>query len=154
MTFIGFSDNYTVPQRTKWLQDFLRLNVPTTHYLSIDPIMKGPHNKRVPTPNMTVLFATQTTRDNTLEQLKDTKPTTPDGNTLRLDRTKTQRQLDRNSALYEAKERLTKHPTTRNKNITIDWKERTVTVDNTPAFTQAKRDLTGTFTSTYTDLSF
>ena len=103
---------------------------------------------------MTVLFHSTTARDDALDKLKDTTPTTPDGNKLRLDKTKTQRQLDRNSSLYHAKDLLSKHPTTNNKTVDIDWKERAVTLDGTPTFKQTSRDVTGTFIPTYATLNF
>ena len=103
---------------------------------------------------MTVLFHSTTARDDALDKLKDTTPTTPDGNKLRLDKTKTQRQLDRNSSLYHAKDLLSKHPNNANKHVEIIWKDRTVEVDRQPTFNKNSRDVTGTFTPTYATLNF
>ena len=85
---MGFQETFKQPQRKKCLTDFLRLNLPDTPYLSIDPIYTGPYNKRVPTGNNTVTFTSQETRDEVLDKLKDVTPTTPDDKTLRLVRTK------------------------------------------------------------------
>ena len=124
----------------------------------MDPIYNGPYNKRRLTGNHTVTFATQDTRDDVLSKLKDLTPSTPDGAKLRLDKTKTQQQLTRNSALHLAKDLLSKDPNSQGKTITINWKldgtsNRMVTADTTTAFTQTRQDLTGTFHAPFTHLT-
>ena len=127
----------------------------------MDTIYNGPYNARVPTKVSHVEFHSTAQRDDFLKHNKDKQLTFTDiaHTTLRLDKKKTKRQERRNGALHHAKELLEKHALNANATVTLNWKldntrNRNVTVNGTPAFTQLPTDETGTFTTPYHSLTF
>ena len=161
VVFIGFPTSFTAPQRLTFMKDFLHRHDPHLTYATMDSVyQKDPTTHALTLTKVAYVELYSTTqRDNLLKAFKDTPPILTDGTTLRLDKKKTDTQRTRNWSLHHAHELLTKHHANANATVTINWKltdtrNRNVTVNNTPAFTQTPHELTGTFTDTYNTLSF
>ena len=159
VVFVGFPRTVTAKQRTSYLQDDLRSQDLVLTYANIDSIYQGPWNERTLTKVAFVEFHSNTQREDFLKPRKDEKITLtlPENSTatLRLDRKKTNRQRQRNYSLRHAKELLEKHFENKGATAKLNWqltdstskksnRNRMVTVNDTPAFTQTPPDLTGT----------
>ena len=59
----------------------------------------------------------------------------------------------KNWALRRAEELIKQSPAAQEQSVRIDWKSRSVTVNNTPAFVQMKDDLIGSFYAPFSALT-
>ena len=77
---------------------------------------------------------------------------TESGVNIKIKRAMTKINSKRNWALRRASELITQAPESRGHSVKIEWKDRTVTVNSTAAFIQAKDDLIGNFCAPYSAL--
>ena len=81
------------------------------------------------------------------------------GGMLKINRAKTNLQLQRNACLKKASGLITKHAASQNMEVKINWKveqskDRTVTVGGSTAFKQTSHDIEGKFYGPWEDLHF
>ena len=76
-----------------------------------------------------------------------------EGTTVKIKKSRTKVQSKRNWSLREAEKAIKASPPANGMEVKLEWKERSITVNNIVAFQQDKAELTGTFAPPYADLA-
>jgi hypothetical protein len=140
--FIGFPATTEAIERERLVNEFVRKSSPDFRLVAAGSIFTGPHDNRTLTPVAYAEFVTADDVRNFANKRKDTKV---EFGAHRVDvrpaRTKVNGQSNCN--LRVAPDKL--KAVSGGKTVSIQWKERSVTVDGVNAFKQGKHDRSGSF---------
>lgn len=139
------------------IAEILSIHFPDTHYIDINSFYKGPFNNKTTASALYVEFSNREQSESVFNQIRsrNLEISSPGGNKLRIDKTRSKLQTHKNYCLWKAKELILSHPSAANKSISIKWKAnpRAITVDVVEEFTQFKTDIVGTFVAPFSSLA-
>ena len=151
LAFKGFKD-MTESTRVAYIDSLLHdFNIP---YSFVDHIYTGPRDNRKLSVVSLVEFPTIKAAENALSKLGGKNKELPisDKVTVVLKPAISKINLRRNSSLRKAHDLIKSSPQSHHKEVKLEFKERQVTVNGQPAFTQSNSQLKGTFLEPFTSL--
>ena len=148
VAFIGWSDSTTIEDRIKDIEKSVKLHAPNFRILECDNFYNGPYNDRKPTKVAYAEFSSRDVAKRVLERIHGHEFKVG-GNTIAVKEARTKLNGQRNFSLRKAHELIQASPETLNKTVTLQWKERRITVNKVVAFSQDKAETGGTFVVPY-----
>ena len=155
IAFIGFPENAAVKERISNIDKVMKDMFPEVRFTTIDNFYSGPYNDRKPNQAAYVEFSSAEAAKHfdIIIKNKHSSKLTVGGVEIKVKPARTKVGQQRNWSLRKASELIKNHTESNGKEVTIDWKERQVTVNALVSFTQRKGDTKGTFVEPYLDLA-
>ena len=152
IAFIGFPDSISAADRLRQVERFLAENAKDFRAVAVDNIYNGPYTDRKLTKATYAEFASPDSRREALNCLSG-KTLSVGGQNITFKNARTKFNGQRNYSLRKAEQVIKGSTQSSGKSVKINWTERSVTVDGSPAFTQDKTETGGSFVSPYADLT-
>ena len=152
IAFIGFPDSMPAADRLRQVERFLAENAKDFRTVGMDNIYTGPYTDRKITKAAYAEFASPDSRREALKCLSG-KTLSVGGKNITFKNARTKANGQRNFSLRKAEQVIKGSERSNGKTVRIVWKDRSVTVDDTPVFTQGKSEIGGSFASPYADLT-
>ena len=142
------------------IDNFMNDNFPNISYRNPEIIYGGKAGSRTATPHTLIELDGKLQRDNLVKDTQQKKLTFEvSGKSITIKRAKTQRQIDRNTFIFRAFDKLKEVGNNKQRNVKIVWLievdgkiasyDRLIEVDGKTVFTQKPSDLIGTFSPEY-----
>ena len=152
IAFLGFDEKTTLEDRIKEIDAFLKKNWPSKK--CIDHFYKGPYNDRKISKNSFVEFSNSEDAKQILKSIKDQELELKiESKAVMIKQARTQLNTTRNTSLRTAEQKIKEDAKAQNKEVKIEWKDRTVLCDKYEVFRQQKNELTGTFKGAFSSMS-
>ena len=157
IAFKGFSTE-NLDERVGAIKGFIEKHQGKDAYVCIDTRTKGGFDDRKLTDESFAQFGTRDARDRVLKAIKERNFKTAKGNTVKIDRSKTEWQRGRDWAMRKSEDLIKgKIQSAGSKGETVkfekakDWRK--ITVNGGDAFVQRREDRHGNFVGNFADLS-
>ena len=150
---MGFDEQTIINDRAKEIEAFIKKYWPSKKTICIDHFYKGPYNERIVSRNSYAEFANPEDVKQIIKSIKDEKLEFKiDSKALSIKQARTQLNTTRNSSLRSAEKAIKESDKARDKEVKIEWKDRTVLCGGIAAFRQEKNELTGSFLDPFSSL--
>ena len=155
----GFSLETNIAARLTAVENFMAEHFADVRTFQVDSIFSGPVGARRITAKTLVAFGNKQVRDDFLKQVSSKQLIlTVAGNEISFGKAKTQKQIQRNSSMMQALDKIKAHSDAANKTCKIEWKlegtwDRSITVAGQTAFIQKAGENIGNFLGSFSNMT-
>ena len=158
--FSGFSSDTPASTRLSEIEKFMTEHFADTVICKIESLSTGTAGNRTLTKKTIMELQSQQARNHILTQVKSRNLIfNCNSQNITADKAKTQKQLQRNSSMFQALDKVKAHSEAIGKECKIEWKidgswDRNITVAGQIAFVQHAGEATGLFKGSFANLTF